>query len=152
MSAPRLRDAGLDDLPALLALEAGFPSDRLSPRSLRRLLRAPSARVCVAELPGQPVAGALVLLTRRGSRRARIYSLVVHPACRGRGLGQALVRHAEALARAAGCSQLSLEVRGDNLAARSLYAGLGFMPVRELPGYYEDGADGRRLEKALSAD
>lgn len=143
-----LRVALPADAPAILALEAHFPSDRMSERSVRRLLGRPSAIVRVAAAP--EIVASLVLLTRRGSRRARVYSLVVSPEARGRGLARALVAAAEQDARARGCTHMSLEVRGDNHAARRLYAALGYAEHCVLPAYYSDGADGLRLHRALA--
>lgn len=142
------RTATEADLPALLELEAEFPGDRISRRGLRRLLRAPSARVRVIGTPGTMDA-ALILLSRRGTRVARIYSLVVAPPGRGRGLAQALVRDAEQHAGARGLTRLRLEVRADNHPARRFYEKLGYREIARLPGYYEDGADGLRLERRL---
>ncbi|MBL6749813.1 MAG: GNAT family N-acetyltransferase [Nevskia sp.] len=144
----RVRRAVHADDGAILTLEELFPGDRISMRSLRAFLKSGHAPVWVAELDGA-VVGSLIMLTRRDSRAARIYSVVVAPQARGRRLGERLVRAAEAQARRMGLAAMSLEVRADNAAARALYAKLGYRPVRELPGYYEDGADGLRLRKAL---
>lgn len=148
--APTLRDATVADLPTLLALESTFPGDRLSARQYRHHLRNPRARMRVAEVDGR-VAGTSLLLTRAGSRGARLYSIVVDPVCRGRGLGRALAQDALAQARAAGCDRLDLEVRADNASALALYRALGFGEQRRLPGYYDDGMDGVRLGRALAA-
>lgn len=119
------------------------------------MLRSASACVWVAapsaaRRPPSPVVAALVLFTRRNSRSARIYSVVVDPACRGRGLGAMLVRAAEREARRRGCALMSLEVREDNRAARAMYEKLGYGPHAALPAYYEDGAPGLRLRKPLN--
>ena len=150
MSAAGIRAATAIDLDAVLALEAQFPGDRMSRRSVRRFLQVPSARIWVAQ-PADASAplGALVMLTRRGSTSARIYSVAVDPAARGRGLAKALVQQAEASARAGGCQYMQLEVREDNTAARGLYAALGYQVRQQLVGYYDDGGDGLRLERAL---
>lgn len=150
-----MRVATAADAPAIHALEAIFPSDRMSLRGIRRLLRAASAAVwLIPPAPGlQPAVaarGALVMLTRRNSRCARIYSLAVHPQARGRGLAQALVGAAEREARRRGCTVMGLEVGTGNAPARSLYARLGYREQRRLPAYYEDGSDGLRLVKQLS--
>lgn len=143
-----LRRAELADIDALLGLEALFPSDRMSRRSLRRFIAAPNAVFLVAEVEGN-VRGNLLLLTRRDSRHARIYSVVVDPQARGLGLAQQLVVAAQAAAAQRGCDAVSLEVRSDNVAARALYAKLGYQIDADLPGYYEDGGDGLRLLRAL---
>lgn len=142
----RVRRALPADVPALLELEALFPSDRMSAATLRRFLRVPTAAVWVAE--AQTVLGSLVLLTRRNSGVARIYSVVVAPQARGQGLARQLVATAESHARKhQHC--ISLEVRADNHAARGLYRKLGYAETKVLQGYYEDGADGLRLTKPL---
>jgi [ribosomal protein S18]-alanine N-acetyltransferase len=83
----RIRPARPDDAGAILQLETLFPGDRMSARTVRRFLTVPSAHVWVAEQAGV-VVGNLIWLSRRGSRAARIYSLVVAPAARGFGLAE----------------------------------------------------------------
>ena len=144
----RLRPARVSDLPALLALEREFPGDRLSARSFRHLLARANADVWVCEEHGA-LLGDAVVLRRRGTRTARLYSLVVARSGRGRGLGQALVAHAERRAVSAGCEAMRLEVRPDNVPALALYARRGYEVVGRTEGYYEDGADALRLKKRL---
>lgn len=145
-----LRDGRLDDLPALLALEAQFPGDRLSARQFRRHLISPSARLRVIEL-GTTLAGYALLFRRRGSTMARLYSIAVDASARGRGIGAALLADAEAAARAAGATALRLEVRFDNAAAIALYRARGYREFGRHGGYYADGADALRFEKPLAA-
>src|SRR3546814_12997655 len=97
----------------------------MSGRAFRHLLHSASATIWWAQASAQ-TRGALVLLTRRGSRRARIYSVVVSPAARGQGLGRRLVQRAEREARQLGYIGVSLEVRQDNQPARALYAALRY--------------------------
>ena len=145
----RVRPAKHRDDAAILTLEELFPSDRMSLRSVRHFLKSPSARTWVAELEGA-VVGNLILLTRRNSCVARIYSVVVAPQARGRSFGERMVRAAQTEALKLGLKQIKLEVRVDNAAARALYAKLGYVEAEALPGYYEDGADGLRLCNILS--
>ena len=147
MSA-RIRAATRADIDGVLALEALFPSDRLSRAALRRFLRVPNARVWVA-VQNQAVVGDVILLLRRGADYGRVYSVVVAPEARGQGLGDRLIAQAERTVRAEGRHRLRLEVRRDNTAARALYAKRGYGEVATLNRYYEDGADGLRLEKIL---
>lgn len=142
----RVRRGRAADAGAILALEEAFPTDRMSARAVRRFLAAPGARVLVVEAGGD-VAGALILLLRRNSRWARIYSVVVDPRHRGLGLGRRLIEAAEACARREDRCGVSLEVRRDNAPARGLYHALGYAEVAALPDYYEDGAPGIRLRK-----
>lgn len=149
-----IRTAGPADLTGLLALEAGFASDRISARAMRRLLTRDSAviRVVDGDAPDSAgtdtanhLAAALVLLFRHGTRYARVYSLIVAPAHRGRGLADALLADAVELARLAGCTRLGLEVSPANTPAVRLYTRHGFAPVAEIAGYYSNGGPAQRM-------
>lgn len=145
---PNLRDARDTDLPGLLALEAMFPGDRLSARQFRRHLASPRARLRVAQVEGRVVGYALIFL-REGSAIARLYSLAVDPACRGHGIGAALLADAQHQAAVAGRHRLRLEVRADNDAAIALYERARFVQFGRHASYYEDGCDALRLERVL---
>lgn len=144
----RFRPAKPADVPAMLALEALFPSDRMSARSIRRFIESSTARVSVA-IGGDELLGNLVLLLRSNSRKARIYSVVVSPQARGLGIGSRLVDAAERTAKREGREAVSLEVRADNTAARALYAKRGYVESQRLHAYYDDGTDGFRLTRSL---
>ena len=144
----RIRAATTADIDGMLALEKLFPSDSLSRAALQRFLRVPSARLWVAIQNGV-VVGDVILLLRANGSSSRIYSVVVAPAARGQGLGDRLVAQAERAARAEGRQRLRLEVRSDNAAARALYQRRHYQQVAALSRYYDDGADGLRLEKSL---
>lgn len=143
-----IRRAKAADIDGMLALEQLFPSDRLSRPALRRFLRVPGARLWVA-VQGKAIVGDLILLLRANADYGRVYSVVVAPVARGQGLGDRLVAAAERATRAEGRSRLRLEVREDNLPAQRLYEKRGYRRVATLAAYYEDGADGQRLEKSL---
>jgi ribosomal protein S18 acetylase RimI-like enzyme len=147
--APDPRPARAGDLDRLAALErAVFPLDRISRRSFARLLETPSAAVLVVEI-GSEVAGYAMVLFRRSSEVARLYSIAVGPEREGAGIGAALLAAVEAAAIARGCTILRLELRGDNERALSLYERAGFRPRGRVDGYYEDGAPALRMEKRL---
>ena len=148
-AAARIRRARASDARAIHALEEHFPSDRMSLRSVRGFLRSPRAAVWVADGAAGSAAACLILLTRKRSSGARIYSVVVDAHARGQGLGVRLVRAAESWARSKHCTFIYLEVREDNTAARALYRKLGYREAAPLPGFYEDGADGLRLARDL---
>lgn len=140
----QVRAAKLSDASAILALEALFPSDRMSERSIRRFITSASARVLVA-VGDEGLLGNLVLLLRAGSTKARIYSVVVSPHARGLGIGNRLVEAAERATRRERRCAVTLEVRADNAVARALYAKRGYIEEKRLPGFYDDGADGLKL-------
>ncbi|MGC4010205.1 MAG: GNAT family N-acetyltransferase [Pseudomonas sp.] len=137
------------DLPNLLWLEEeSFAQDRISVRSFRRLIAAPSARLLVVEGDGE-LQGYALLLLRRGLDIARLYSLAISRQAQGQGLGGALLERCEQLASARGCRRLRLEVRLDNASAIGLYERSGYHRFARSPGFYEDGSDAWRYEKTL---
>ena len=145
-----IRTAEGDDLDALRRLETRcFDLDAQSRRSLRHLLTRANAAVRVVDgADGGMLAGA-ILLFRRGTRSARLYSVAVVPEARGAGLARRLLADAERLAAARGWRRLRAEVRRSNAASRALFAAAGYRERTCLPGYYPDGESGIRLEKEL---
>lgn len=139
------------DLTALSELElAAFAGDRISPRSWRRLIVSRSARVTVARGHAEGgVLGASVVLQRARSSVARLYSIAVAPAARGRGLAGRLLGEAIQHTRESGAAVLQLETRADNHAAQHLFLRHGFNPLDRKTAYYEDGADALRYQKSL---
>jgi [ribosomal protein S18]-alanine N-acetyltransferase len=148
VSAVSITRADQSHVQAIVDLEARSfsPSDRFSRKTWRHLLGSAnqngSAMTLVAIHVGQ-VVGTLNVLLRRNCRHARLYSLAVDPAMRGRGVGGIMIR---ALCEHVPTryTEFTLEVRFDNKVARNLYERLGFTVDRVLPGYYPDGADGVR--------
>lgn len=150
LPAPVIRPARLDDVPALVRIEErAFAADRLTRRSFHRMLTRAHAKCLVAEHDGAIVGYALVLL-RRGTSLARLYSLAVDPDRRSLGVGRALLAAAERAATAADALFLRLEVRADNEAAISLYQRAGYRTFGRYLDYYEDHAEALRLEKRLA--
>ncbi len=144
-----LRPANPADLDALIALEeAVFDYDRLSRAQYRRHLRSPNAVLLVA-VRGDALLGSALVFFRRGTRRARLYSLAVAPAARGLGLARRLLMAVEAAARRRGCNGLRLEVRTDNAAAIALYEKHGYRRTGLRTGYYDNGMDAACYEKPL---
>jgi dihydroorotate dehydrogenase electron transfer subunit len=74
--------------------------------------------------------------------------LAVDPGVRRQGMGRSLVRVvlAEAQAHRA---HVHLELRASNVAARALYAELGFVVVGRRSRYYRDGEDALQMTRAL---
>ncbi|MCP1510848.1 ribosomal protein S18 acetylase RimI-like enzyme [Pseudomonas rhodesiae] len=145
------RIATLDDIPALTALEQQcFTGDRLSPRSFRWMVRRANGQLWLAERDAQLQGYALVLL-RRSSAVARLYSIAIAEPARGLGLGAQLLARIEACGVQHRCTRLRLEVRTDNLGALALYERRGYRRLACTPDYYEDNCAALRLEKVLAA-
>ena len=143
------------DAPALMALEITcFPEDERFPLRTWRHLLGPAAAhgsaVTQVVPAGNGIGAAISTLYRQGSSVARIYSLAVDPAQRGRGLAKALIDAAAKDARKRGCTVQSLEVRSDNAAATGLYLKFGFVAVGTLKHYYATGRHGTRYRRDLA--
>lgn len=145
-----IRKGVRSDLDALVAIEnCCFTTDRLSRGSLRYFLAAPNAVLLVAKVEGALAGYALVAL-RKGSAVARLYSIGIDPAFRGRNLGLALLKAAEKAARAHGAGAMRLEVRSRNRRAIALYEAKGYRRFGRIEDYYEDGAAALRYEKSFT--
>jgi ribosomal protein S18 acetylase RimI-like enzyme len=147
-----IRPARLTDLDALEQLEqACFSSDLLSRARLRHWIRAANGILLVAVAPGRDAAllGSCLVLTRRNSRKARLYSIATAPAARGQGLGARLLAAAERAARRQGCDCMQLEVAEDNARAIQLYQDSGYAQFGFIPGFYEDGHNALRMQKGF---
>jgi ribosomal-protein-alanine N-acetyltransferase len=148
--AVHIRRSRPADLDALCELEHRvFETDRMSRRSLRRLLASPSAAVLVAQ-PDDEIAGVAVVLFRANSRIARLYSLAVAPKHTGRGIASALIAAAEKAARSRKCQWLRLEVHEKNRTAIKVYCKAGYCEFGRHHQYYEDRGHALRFAKELT--
>ena len=147
-----IRAATGRDLDAIDRIEnRSFAKDRFPRRNLARVLKSPSSAFLMAEIGGRPVGYAMVLF-RKGSRVARLYSIAVDPDCRGKGAADALIGACCNAASARGADRLRLELRPSNKAALSLYERAGFAHLGRKSGYYDDGEDALKMERALAPD
>lgn len=71
-----------------------------------------------------------------GGGEAEVLTLATRPGARRQGVARRALTAALAKAHAAGVDRVYLEVAADNVAARALYAGLGFRVVGRRQGYY----------------
>lgn len=156
-AAPPIRRATLQDLPAIRELEKACFQDyrQASAASLRRSLAGnadPKGRQAVwvvdAMDPASPGLWALLVLWRF-PHRMRIYDIATHPDARGQGLGGALMRQAEAEARKAGCSWLTLEAEEADPRLVGWYRQQGFATAARLADYYHSGCHALRMVRRL---
>jgi GNAT superfamily N-acetyltransferase len=135
-AVPADREFILELTPRLLEFGsvAGRDSAQMIQRDrdvLAKVAAEPSAttRIFVAEEDGSPI-GFIHLTTDEdyytNSATAHVGDIVVAPHAGGRGVGAALLAHAEQWARERGFGLLTLNVFAANAAARRLYARAGF--------------------------
>lgn len=120
-----------DDAP--VAALARVVGDGWSAEELARERARAVARVLVADEGGVP-RGYVIAWVIAGE--AEVLGLAVDPGARRRGVGRALLA-----AALAGVERAHLEVRADNVAARALYEGFGFVVAGRRRAYYADGQD-----------
>lgn len=141
-NSPRIRLADLgsaDDACSYLALLDAYAADPMGgnrpladgvrQRLIEDLRRHPTAMILLAFEEQQPVGFATCFLgysTFRARPLLNLHDLAVLPACRGRGIGRALLDAVREQARELGCCKLTLEVREDNPGAARLYRRHGF--------------------------
>jgi len=142
MSAVTIVEADLalpEHQQAVVALTAAYALDEmgngepLEPAVLERLvagLRAhPTTMIMLAYFEGSAVGIATCFKgfsTFKAAPLFNIHDLAVLPACRGQGVGRALLEAVERKARECGCVKLTLEVVEKNNRARRIYEAYGF--------------------------
>lgn len=149
----RIRRATMRDHAALRALEdqAFQPWRRASRRSLRRSLASPRQSVWLIAHPDpkRPGEAAALLVLWHHAARLRVYDIATSADVRGQGYGLALMRHAEALARAQGCKDVSLEADTRDARLIAWYRRQGYAAVGRMPDFYAEGRPAVRLRKAV---
>ena len=70
-----------------------------------------------------------------------LLNVATHPDYRRRGIGNRLMRHLLAVARAKGCRFITLEVRRSNTPAQMLYRAHGFEAMGVRRRYYADNGE-----------
>lgn len=143
-----IRHAILDDIDTLVSLEQYFPTDKLTRERFVYMLKHGNCNIMVYTIDEKPV-GDTVILFRKNSKIARLYSLVVEPKYQGKGISHLLIDAAITVAVLRNRKVLSLEVREDNKLAQNLYVRFGFNTVGKLNNYYDDGETAIKFVKQI---
>lgn len=142
--------ATLADLEQLVDLEQFlFETDESSRKNLRYLIQRATVIVVRTERE-RNIRGYAVLLNRKNSRKARIYSLGVAESISRTGIGTQLVCTLEEIAAVRKCTSLTLEVGDTNKAALLFYNKCGFKQYGFRYNYYKDGGHAILMGKELS--
>ena len=117
---------------------------------LRGLRRRDSLLVALerAEILGL----AWVIITPALDHAAYLNLLLVAEGKQSRGVGAALLTHAERRARASGCRHMVFLVTAQNRRARAFYRRQGYRLVGNLPGFVRPAIDETLYLKSLSRD
>ena len=132
-----VREAGDDDLPAVLALYAQPELDAGAALSIEeaqevfdRMRAYPDYRLYVAEVSGR-VVGTYTLavmqgLNHQGATSGLVEAVAVDPVWQGRGIGAAMMMQAREHCRRRGCYKMALSSNLRRERAHAFYEGLGF--------------------------
>jgi GNAT superfamily N-acetyltransferase len=142
MDGVSFRQATAADLPAMLRLLAdddvaqarGGYTAEVTPAvaaAFDDIERDANNELWVGELDGEAVAMLQLTLvpglSRGGMKRALAEAVRVRADLRGRGVGEALMRHVEDRAKAAGCGLIQLTTDRKRLAAHRFYERIGYV-------------------------
>ncbi len=141
----RLRDARKIAHMSRRLIEAGLPWS-WRPERVAKHIRHRDSVVLAAWDHGE-LAGFAIM--RYAETTAHLHLLAVEREYQQLGVGRRLVQWLEASAVTAGTFLISLEVRAENLAARSFYRRLGYKEVRCLVGYYSRVENAVRMVRDL---
>jgi len=141
-----IRIATLDDLGSILSLEQTFGAEAFSRRSLRHFVKQGLTLVMEQNCN---IIGYSIVMKRKGSNIARLYSITISETHRGRGYSKQLLSACEDMARSWDVGYMRLEVAENNLVARSLYSRAGYYSIGQTADYYDSGEGCFRLETEL---
>lgn len=147
MTIRRLR---LEDLEEVSAREAAEGDTRWSRVQFEKELVLPQSRfyvlVCQEGIAGY---GGFWIV----ESEAQITNLLIRRTYRKQGLGEDLLQHLVREAKQSGCARMTLEVRINNAAARTLYENSGFVMTGCRPrAYTNPEEDAVLMEKQLNAE
>jgi GNAT superfamily N-acetyltransferase len=137
MSSIEIRDAEAADLPGVLRVLAESGIDGGHSFTLEearehyaRIRQWPNFRLLVAVTDGE-IAGTYSLLImdklgKRGTPAGVVEDVAVLPSRQGQGIGRAMMEHARAECRRAGCYKLALSSNPKRTDAHRFYDSLGF--------------------------
>jgi GNAT superfamily N-acetyltransferase len=126
---------------ALMGASGGGPARAEAGRTWESILAQEGRFVLVAELAGEIVGTADLLIVQNLTHDLRPWAIVEHvvvadrtrsgASARRRGVGRALLAEAVARAQAAGCYKVQLLSRKDRSDAHRFYRAVGFEPTAE---------------------
>jgi ribosomal-protein-alanine N-acetyltransferase len=123
-----------NDIPEISKIEAQCFSEPWSENSFMNALTLSSASIYSAKDDKNDVLGYFVLYY--ASDQAELQNIAVRPGYRGHGIGNALMKQLISECERLEMSQIFLEVRASNEAAKELYKKFGFLPAGIRKNFY----------------
>lgn len=143
------RKAKKQDLNQLLKIEElCFKTDRLSKRSFQSFISNSKADLLLVTHDEEIIGYGLVLY-KRGSSLARLYSIAINPKFSGQGVGKKLLTKLEECAVNKRAAFMRLEVASKNINAQKLYKSMDYYQFQLKKDYYESHDDALCFEKIL---
>jgi len=127
-------------------IEVGLRGWTWHPTRIARALR--SRETCVLAAEADSVLAGFAI-TEFGDTKAHLSLFAVPPAFQRRGIGLAMIEWIMESALTAGITQVDVEMRSNNFAARSFYEALGFVPTGKVAGYYQNIETAVRMQRRL---
>ncbi len=148
MPAPYvIRPFRMRDIERILAIErASFGADAYDRNLFAEYFHECAGLFLVVER-GRRIWGYAIACAR--GERAELVSIAVDPAARAKGAGSAMMASVLRRLRRRRAARLTLMVRRGNEPALRFYSKYGFVKLRRVPRYYEDGCDGLLLTRKL---
>ncbi len=147
-----LRAMHTADLPTVYAIDQLSFSSPVKPGTYEYELRQTNVPVNYQVLLAADVLIGYAGFWLQGGDEAHIVTIAMHPQWRRRGLGELLLLNLLYLARAAGATLATLEVRRSNRAAQLLYEKYGFVLEGERRRYYRDTDEDALIYTAVLDD
>ena len=123
---------------AIVAAGEGYPQppdEPVTAEAFHAYWLAPATATVVARTDDGTLAGAFTMKPNGPGRAAHVANAgyIVADGFRGQGIGEALVRHSFAVARAHGFDAMQFNLVFESNPARRLYERLGFLDVGRIP-------------------
>lgn len=145
-----IRRMKLEDAAAVAEMEHQIFSDAWSEKSVVASIENPRAICLIAEKGGRQIG---YLFAYTAADEAEIARIATVKERRRTGVGAYLLEHLEMLGKAARVEKILLDVREGNTAARTFYAGQGFVEDGKRIGFYEKPKeDAVLMSKRLRGD
>ena len=146
-TAITIREGLLCDLPDILEMEQlCFAEDSFTRTQFIYLMKKGKGAFFVVQT-GDKVVAYLSLSFNARTRILRIYSIAVHPDCRGLKIGQRLMDKTIEYATECNAGKITLEVKVSNYPAIGLYEKNGFEATHIKCHYYHDGSNAYYMQR-----